>query len=139
MRKHVLLIDDDADDIELFKEALFEADPESTFHYYDDAALLINRMDHLKNNKPDIIFLDINMTSISGWDCLNMLREYNLLTSIPVIMYSTSSHKKEVEQALNEGAWGFVTKPSNYKQLIQLLQKILYTPETKLREILSVI
>src|SRR6188472_3184977 len=112
MPKHILLIDDDADDIDLFKEALLEADTLATFDYFNDAGQLLTDFKKLAK-LPDIIFLDINMATISGWDCLHYLKESHYLENIPVIMYSTSSHRKEVEQAILEGAWGFVTKPSS--------------------------
>ena len=104
MPKHVLLIDDDADDIELFREALSEADPYSTFDFFNDAGQVLTKFQSLPI-QPDIVFLDINMTTISGWDCLQYLKENNYLGETPVIMYSTSSHKKEAQQAFNEGAW----------------------------------
>jgi CheY-like chemotaxis protein len=136
MSRHILLIDDDVDDIELFKEALFEADPHSSLEFFNDAGQLLTQFNSLPI-MPDIIFLDINMATISGWDCLHFLKENNYLDKIPVIMYSTSSHKKEVQQALNEGAWGFVTKPSSYRDLIEMLKQVIGTPKENLRQLLG--
>jgi CheY-like chemotaxis protein len=136
MSRHILLIDDDLDDIELFKEALFEADPLSTVDFFNDASQLFTQFKSLQN-QPEIIFLDINMATISGWDCLHFLKKNHYLENIPVIMYSTSSHRKEVQQALKEGAWGFVTKPSSYRDLIEMLKLVIVTPKENLRQLLS--
>jgi CheY-like chemotaxis protein len=133
MSRHILLIDDDLDDIELFKEALFEADPLSSLEYFNDAGQLLTQFKSLPK-LPDIIFLDINMATISGWDCLHFLKENNYLEKIPVIMYSTSSHKKEVQQAMKEGAWGFVTKPSSYQDLINMLKLVIGSTKEELRK-----
>lgn len=137
MPKHVLLIDNDTDDIELFSEALSEADSKASFQYFDDAAELMNRTEHGIEKKPDVIFLDINMSTISGWHCLEHLKKDPFFKDVPVIMYSTSSHKKEVTQALQKGAIAFVTKPSDYKGLINMLKTVLDTPAGELKEKLA--
>ena len=136
MPKHILLIDDDTDDIDLFKEALSETNTLATLDYFYDAGQLLTDFEKLPK-LPDIIFLDINMATISGWDCLHYLKENQYLDTIPVIMYSTSSHRKEVEQAILEGAWGFVTKPSSYKALVEMLQMVISTPNQELRAVLG--
>lgn len=137
MPSHLLLVDDDADDIELFGEALQEADSNATFQSFNDASELIDRTKRLSVHKPDVIFLDINMSSINGWDCLSFIRQHEFYKGIPVIMYSTSSHKKEVAQALLLGAAGFVTKPSNYKDLIDMLKMVINIDAESLKQKLA--
>ena len=52
----------------------------------------------LASNTPDIIFLDINLPRISGWECLKQFKTENHLKAVPVIIYSTSSQPKEKEE-----------------------------------------
>jgi len=70
---------------------------------------------------PDIIFIDINMPIMNGWQCLAMLKEQELYKGIPVIMYSTSSHSEDVEKAGELGARCFFTKPPNFNSLKESL------------------
>jgi DNA-binding NtrC family response regulator len=136
MPGHVLLIDDDTDDIELFGEALADADKTATFQHFNDAAALTDAATTGSIKKPNIIFLDINMSTVSGWHCLQFFKSHQLFCNVPVVMYSTS-HKTEVELALKEGAFGFVTKPNDYKILVNMLREIVATPASNLKEKLA--
>ncbi|MEO6407077.1 MAG: response regulator [Ferruginibacter sp.] len=123
--KKILLIDDDLDDAELFKEALAEADSTAFLDYQDDGKKALRDLSENETALPHIIFLDINMPSISGWDCLKALKADNVLKKIPVIMYSTSSHKREMGIAADLGAADFIIKPHDYNELKEKLQEVI--------------
>lgn len=123
--KQILLIDDDRDDAELFKEALSEINSSIGFEHYDDSKLVLQNLLEKQSNLPDLIFLDINMPIISGWQCLAEFKKWEHLKDIPVIMFTTSSQPKEREMAKELGAAGFVTKPNEYKTLKELLTSVL--------------
>lgn len=127
MRK-VLLIDDDIDDGGLFREALEEVDASTHLDFFDDgkAALLALANGHVL--LPEVIFLDINMPSINGWDCLHEIKKINSLANTPVIIYTTSSTSHEKVKANNLGAAGLITKPDDYNQLKDIIATVLATP-----------
>jgi CheY-like chemotaxis protein len=122
MANEFLLVDDDSDDSELFCEALHEVDNSVHCHFALDGQDALNKLPSLA---PDVIFLDINMPGMNGWDCLNKLKSDPDCKHIPVIMYSTSSHKTEVEKAFDMGAHSFFSKPSDYKQLKKVLRELI--------------
>ena len=115
--RKVLLIDDDAEDRQFFQEALEEVAPEIICITSGNCRLTIEQLNKKEFDLPDIIFLDINLPKISGWQCLSILKEHEAYKSIPVIMYSTSSHAEEVKKAMQLGAFCFFTKPSDFKDL----------------------
>lgn len=123
--KQVLLIDDDRDDAELFKEALSEINSSISFEHYEDSKTGLKTLMERHNNLPDLIFLDINMPIVSGWQCLTEFKKTEHLKHIPVIMFTTSSQPREKEIAKELGAKGFITKPSEYKALKQLLSSVI--------------
>jgi CheY-like chemotaxis protein len=127
-RTTFLLADDDADDKTLFCEALSEVDPAIVCYTASDGkeALALLSKDQVK--KPNIIFLDINMPIMDGWQCLGKLKENADLKNIPVIMYSTSSYQRDIDLALESGAFCFFTKPSDYRELRSILKLIATTP-----------
>ena len=119
----ILLADDDTDDAEIFSMVLTKVDPSiKLVHAVNGLAVL----EYLKQNTvvPDVIFLDINMPEMNGWQCLQSLKENPLTSGIPVLMYTTSSHTRDKEIAMNLGAVAFITKPSDYKALEKLLHTI---------------
>ena len=74
---------------------------------------------------------------MSGWQCLAKLKNDASLKEIPVIMYSTSSNPREKEIALELGAVGFVTKPTDFKILMQVLKTIASNIDGDLRRVLK--
>jgi CheY-like chemotaxis protein len=119
--KTFLLADDDWDDKEVFVEALGEIDPSIVCHCAADGQEMIDKLSDGEISDPEIIFLDINMPGMNGWECLVYLKKSELFRDIPVIMYSTSSHRREKELAREFGATGFFTKPSVFSELKNIL------------------
>jgi CheY-like chemotaxis protein len=125
MQKLVLLADDDADDSDIFKEALEEAACKVRFVRVETGAGVFEYLNDPKKQRPDIIFLDLNMPVMNGWQCLSKLKNALDFASIPVIMYTTSSHYRDLEIAKDLNAHGLITKPSNPGILVSVLKKIL--------------
>jgi CheY-like chemotaxis protein len=123
MRKTILLADDDNDDAQIFKEALDEADCETIFLHAHTGASVFGLLE--KGPLPDLIFLDLNMPVMNGWQCLAKLKNSERYKQIPVVMYTTSSNPRDYEIATDLNAHGFITKPSNPKILSQILNMVV--------------
>lgn len=129
-----LLADDDADDKTLFCEALAEIDSSIVCHTASDGKEALAILSEKQIEKPSIIFLDINMPVMDGWQCLGRIKQNNDHRDIPVIMYSTSSYQRDIELALESGAFCFFTKPSDYRELRNILRLIATTPVDSLSD-----
>ncbi len=122
----ILLVDADSDDQFFFKEAITHIEcniqlvtassPEETLEY-------------LNANTPDFIFLDINMPFIDGKDSLQHIRSSKKFNAVNVIMLTTSSNEKDINDCFELGANLYVSKPSSQLELTTILQQIfsLYT------------
>jgi CheY-like chemotaxis protein len=124
MKRTFLLADDDPDDVDMFRDALLIIDPSIVFYHVHDGRGILEKLDDKNLEKPDIIFLDINMPIMNGWECLAQLEQHELYSNIPVIIYSTAFHHKEVQKAIDMGAVCFFTKPTEFSQLITNLRLI---------------
>jgi CheY-like chemotaxis protein len=124
LNRKFLLVDDDADDASLFCEALTRIAPVIECHTVENGLKLFEWLSTLDADKPDIIFLDINMPLMNGWECLQKLKDTSNFKNIPTIMYSTSSAKKDVDKAYSLGAQLFVTKPDDFSELSKFLQVV---------------
>lgn len=111
-----LLIDDDPDDRDLFCEALYEIDPQIICYAASSGRKALELLEREDVARPDIIFLDLNMPKMNGWQCLSLLKEQTC-QSIPVILYSTTSHIEDLHKVPGSGALCFYTKPNDYKTL----------------------
>jgi CheY-like chemotaxis protein len=121
MNKRFLVIDDDTDDRELFTEALASVDPVIVCDQATDGAEALKRLTTKAIDEPDIIFLDINMPVMNGWQFLTRLKEDEVYKHIPVIVYSTSSTQKDKRIADDLGALCFITKPDAFGRLKHML------------------
>jgi CheY-like chemotaxis protein len=120
----IFLADDDEDDRAFFCEAVEELGKSVVCYAVKNGALIFNLLNE-KDALPDIIFLDINMPVMDGWECLQKLRSDHHYAAIPVAMYSTTSHEMHVEKALSLGAFCLLTKPDNFNQIKEILKQVV--------------
>jgi CheY-like chemotaxis protein len=120
----ILMIDDDEDDRLLFGHAIKAIDP--TIHSYeaDDFLTAIEWL-NVQLKLPDIIFLDLNIPPMNGFDCMQIIHENNDWARIPIIIYSTSGYCLDIEKAQTLGAKGYLKKPNDYGQVYTKLEKII--------------
>jgi CheY-like chemotaxis protein len=128
----ILLIDDDSDDRLLFREAIQEISPEIACITEQDGRKALADLNNIKIGLPDVIFVDINMPSLDGWECLDKIKGAEITKGIPVIMFSTSSSEKELVRATHSGAVSLLTKPDNFIELKNLLLEIITTLDKNL-------
>ena len=119
--KTFLLADDDADDADIFCEALSRTASDAACQTAENGQELFHLLSKPGTTIPDIIFLDINMPIMNGCECLRQLKENTSYSNIPTIMYSTSSAKKDIDMAYRMGATLFLTKPEDIRELAKIL------------------
>lgn len=118
----ILLAEDDADDVMLFREMIGDFDSLLTI-----AQNGVECIEYASNEavRYDIFFLDINMPRVNGLSCLKAIRQISSYADVPIIMLSTASDRKTIESAYQYGANLYLTKSINYKQLKHSIQKVV--------------
>jgi CheY-like chemotaxis protein len=122
----ILIVDDDAEDLELFCQAVAEIDPSiSCLEAYNglEALKLLKRESML----PDYIFLDINMPLMNGRRCLEEIKKNETYRHIPVVIYSTTRDPKQIKEYKDMGA-DFLSKPNSFEELLVALRGIFKVP-----------
>lgn len=124
MQHTVLLIDDDIDDCEFFEIALAQTTEDYIFFPVNTS---LSAIDQLTKGeiKPDVIFLDLNIPLCSGKECLDIIRRTPGLEAIRVVIFTTSSYYKDIEETRELGASHFLSKTPDIDSLSVLLKKIL--------------
>jgi CheY-like chemotaxis protein len=107
------LIDDDADDQEIFLSVLEEVAPSIRCYTASNGREAINKLSTEKI-KPDLIFLDLNMPLMNGKQFLAAYQLMDECRNIPVIILTTSSDKKSMEETMQLGARDYITKPDKF-------------------------
>ena len=121
----IYLADDDEDDLMLFSEALEELPINCKMYNFKDGIYLMGQLMVKQTPLPDLVILDINMPLMNGAACLLKIRETERISALPVIIYSNSFEKKEVDSFKDMGASGYLQKPNSFNQLKTLLYKCI--------------
>ena len=103
--KRILVVDDEPELLEILREH-FQG------RYEVDTALSgASAIERFVRNRPDMVFLDINMPGADGLSVLKLLREAD--PKIPVIIVTANAQNQVAAECLANGAFGYVPKPFN--------------------------
>ena len=122
--RHILLIDDDQDDQEIFLTAIEAVSDQADYMAIGSAETALRQ---LANGEviADLIFLDLNMPIMSGQQFLSKIKDHETLKKIPVIILSTSSRAETIQEVKRLGAHDFITKPDKFDTLKKILHSII--------------
>ena len=109
----ILIVDDDPDDREIIS-SVFLTTGITDFLLVSSARDAITYLQSVQNEErlPKLIITDLNMPGINGNELLQSLKTMQRFQHIPVIVYSTSNIKDEINKSLMQGASEYITKPS---------------------------
>jgi CheY-like chemotaxis protein len=93
----------------------------------------MNILNDTSEELPSIIFLDLNMPRKTGKECLAEIRKNPRFKSIPVIIYSTSSHKRDIQETHSCGANLYMPKPNSFTGLVDVVTKVFSIDLEQLR------
>ncbi|MBW3470284.1 response regulator transcription factor [Arthrospiribacter ruber] len=119
--KRIVIIEDDYELRECYKLIIKSVD---RYHFVNSYENCEQAFPFLNKDKPDIVLMDINLFSgMSGIDGVKYLKSKN--PYIEVVMISVHDDAELVFDALRAGASGYITKSSNYIELIQSLDELV--------------
>ena len=107
------LIDDDADDQEIFLSVLDEIVPSIRCYTASNGKEAIDKLTTAEV-RPDLIFLDLNMPLMNGQQFLKACQLMEGCRHIPVIILTTSSDRRSIEETKQLGARDYITKPDKF-------------------------
>lgn len=119
---HVLLAEDDNDDVLIFQLAIDKLPFAILLTHTEDGDKLIAKLEEIL---PDIIFLDINMPCKSGKECIREIRSRKKFDSVPVIMYTSHRLEDYVEDTFRDGANFYLVKTNSISELADKLKYIM--------------
>ncbi|MFA5973414.1 MAG: response regulator [Lentimicrobiaceae bacterium] len=122
---HILLADDDEDDRLFFTEAFEEIKINTIIRTVNDGVELMNHLNQENIQIPNILFLDLNMPRKTGIDCLLEIKQLPHLQDMAIVIYSTSSSEKDIEDTFVQGANVYIKKPSDFNSLKKILEDVI--------------
>jgi len=125
---HVLLVDDDENDRLLFSSALKDTGLDVELLEMPDGYAAINYLlsaEPAEFPLPDVVFLDLKMPAMDGFEVLREIRSRPELKRLTVFILSHSNQRADMVRAHGLGANAAYHKPTHYKDLVGLLLTVL--------------
>ena len=122
----ILLIEDDADDIELLEDALKSNNVLYSLNAIKEGDRVSPYLATLKN-LPDIIILDFNLPKLHGKEVLLDIKALDKFKDLPLIVLTTSALQEDILFAKNKGADHFITKPTSVADFNKAIATIVDT------------
>ena len=124
----ILLVEDNAGDVELAREALRECKLRNNLHAVGDgveaSAFLHRRGSYASRPRPDLIILDLNLPKRDGRDLLREIKEDENLKRIPVVILTSSAAEEDIIRSYSLHANCYVTKPLGLEQFLKVVRSI---------------
>lgn len=120
---HILLIEDNATDIELITEALKEVPHGYILESATDGEVGLQRL-YSTEIKPNLILLDLNLPKKSGLEVLKEIKKDASLRAIPVIILSNSKSEDDIVLAYASHCNAYVRKPLGFDELSKCVLEI---------------
>ena len=119
-KKNILIIDDSNTNLVLL-ESLFKRNG------YRVLSALNGKegLESVENDIPDLIYLDLKMPEVDGFEFLRKLKGKEEWKDIPVVILSAVNERETIIQSIELGVVEYLTKPLDVERVIHLTRNIL--------------
>lgn len=124
-KTRVIIVDDDADDREIIRDAFLTRYPEFDYQFVENGERLMQLLEKSgPTEMPAIILIDLNMPGKDGREALKEIKSSERFRSIPTVVFTTSSSARDRQTAYLLGANCFITKPDTFNKMIEITASI---------------
>lgn len=120
-KRYIIFADDDVDDLELITGSFKEVNNEIDLLEFKDGKAVLHFLEQVSAQSgvfPRLIVLDINMPFMDGISTLTAIRQKEALKNIPVVIYTTSMTKNNIQLCkVMDASW--LIKPTSVEQIRQ--------------------
>lgn len=127
MRRRILLVEDDANDVELLRRCFrpFGHAMALDVVFNGQEAIAFMTAPAGERPKPDVILTDINMPVLDGFGFLDWLKKQSPHRRTPVVMLTSSVVERDKARAYDLGASAYLVKPPEYDGLQAAVEAVV--------------
>jgi two-component system alkaline phosphatase synthesis response regulator PhoP len=120
MAYKILVVDDDEDIIETLRHRLLKEGYQVSVAYDGEEALV-----RVKEDKPDVVLLDLMMPKINGFEVLKEIRERYKEKWIPVIIISAQGELDSLKKCYSMEADHYLVKPCSMENVLRGITTVI--------------
>jgi len=120
----ILLVDDDSTDVILFQRALEHLQITNPVIRSTNCKEALEYLENQYNEKPWIVITDLNTAEMNGFEFLRTVKAHEALRQTIIIVLSGSSDERDIAESFKLGAAGYMVKPFDYEQLVEMIRVI---------------
>ena len=122
----IYIVDDDAEDEDLIKEAFVELGIRNELKFFSSAASILEELKK-QAEVPFIIISDVNLPKMDGFQLREkILNDADIADkTIPFIFWSTSASEAQIKKAYDLSVHGFFLKSRTFKELKKQIQEMI--------------
>lgn len=125
---HILLVEDNPGDVRLTQEAFSESTRQIDLEVVNDGIEAVKFLrkegPYVQKPTPDLVLMDLNLPKWDGREVLRIIKNDEQLRRIPVVILTTSSAPRDVQNSYDLHANSFIKKPVDFDQFFEVIQKI---------------
>ena len=116
----LLFVEDSVNDGHFVQRILKKENLSGNYRWLKNGEEAINYFFEEENPIPRFILLDIKMPKVNGFEVLKKLKSEEKTKDIPIIIYSSSIQKSDIQTAYALGANSYISKPPRYQEMKEL-------------------
>lgn len=123
---HILIADDDAEDLELLEESLLNAKANAVLSIVKSGKAVLEFLKAAADDTlPSLIVLDYSMPELNGLQVLSIVSNDPRYETIPVVIFSTSDSPVHIKECKKNGAIEYFIKPKSISELNVIAEKLI--------------
>ena len=128
MQKKILLVEDNAGDAVLLREAFNSFGIDQDIEVVTDGERALAALSNYEAldaaGRPDLVLLDLNLPGLNGKEVLSSIRSNRAFQTLPVIVLSSSSAATDIADAYALQANAYVVKPTEMSGYLDMVRKL---------------
>ncbi|WP_447636735.1 response regulator [Flavobacterium microcysteis] len=129
MKEHanmnIVLVDEDVEECRSFRKAIEEIDRNLNLLCFNSCEDVMEYLNDMDIQLPNIIFLEIHFPTMSGIDCLKEIRSHDNLKDLTIAIYSNSTTEINQDLAFHNRANIFVKKQKDFEGLKKTIKSVV--------------
>ena len=124
MPKKILIVDDEVHIKMLLEQTLEELEDEFSVELFT-ASDGEEGLEFIRNERPDLVFLDIMMPKMNGYEVCRIVMEDESLRDVKIILLTAKGQEVDRKQGLELGAKMYMTKPFDPDEILKVSKELL--------------